>query len=127
VGSVVVLNDRIVGEGIESVRRNRDVTAHAEIEALRAACGHLGRLDLTGCQLVTTVAPCMMCAYAIRLARVSTVVTGTESSDAARALNGSVVLTSRDILPDRPVPTLITGVLNRECEALLATWKTSSE
>jgi tRNA(adenine34) deaminase len=120
VGAVVVLNGRVIGEGIEGVKARRDVTGHAEIEALRAACRHLGKVDLTGCQLLTTVAPCVMCAYAIRLARVSVVVTGAESSDVARPLNGRIVLTNPGILPERPVPALISGVLESECQALLA-------
>jgi len=82
VGSLVVLNDRIVAEGIECVKARRDVTGHAEIDALRVACERLGSRNLTGCTLYTNVEPCVMCAYAIRLARVSVVVTGARSSDA---------------------------------------------
>jgi tRNA(adenine34) deaminase len=119
VGAVVVRNGQIAGEGIERVKATGDVTAHAEIEAVRAACKQLGRLDLTGCTLFTTVAPCVMCAYAIRLARVSSVISGTRSSEAARAVTGAMVLTNQDILPDRPVPIVIEGVLDRECRTLL--------
>lgn len=119
VGAVVVRNRQVAGEGIERVKATGDVTAHAEIEAVRAACKQLGRLDLTGCTLFTTVAPCVMCAYAIRLARVSSVISGTRSSEAARAVTGRTVLTTQDILPNRPVPIVIEGVLERECRALL--------
>ncbi len=83
VGTLVVLNDRIVGEGTECVKARRDVTGHAEIEAVRAACERLGSLDLTGCTLYTNVEPCVMCAYAIRLARVSVVVTGARPAETA--------------------------------------------
>lgn len=118
VGAVVVCNGNIVGEGVEGVRAAKDVTAHAEIEALRAACARLDRLDLTGCTLYTSVAPCVMCAYAIRLARISTVIMGAKSSDAGGIVNGSTVLSDRDVLPDRPVPTVIEGVLSVECRIL---------
>src|SRR5689334_1634155 len=64
VGALVVADDRIVAEGIEGVRARSDVTAHAEIEALRAASKGLGTLNLTGCTLYTSVEPCVMCAYA---------------------------------------------------------------
>jgi tRNA(adenine34) deaminase len=119
VGAIVVRNGQIAGEGTERVKATGDVTAHAEIEAVRAACKQLGRLDLTGCTLFTTVAPCVMCAYAIRLARVSSVISGTRSSEAARTVTGATVLTNQDILPDRPVPIVIEGVLDSECRALL--------
>lgn len=118
VGALVVLDDRIVAEGIEGVRGRRDVTGHAEIQAVRAACERLDSLDLTGCTLYTSVEPCVMCAYAIRLARVSRVVAGARSTDAAWTLNGWRVLTSGDILPDRPPPSVIRDVLSRECHAV---------
>lgn len=120
VGAVVVHRGDVAGEGVESVKARRDVTAHAEIEALRAACERLGTLDLSGCTLYTSVEPCVMCAYAIRLARVSTVVTGTQSSDSTRPLNGWLVLTTPEVLPDRPVPVVVQNVLREECQAVLA-------
>lgn len=119
VGALVVLNGRIVAEGIECVRARRDVTGHAEIEAVRAACERLGSLNLTRCTLYTSVEPCVMCAYAIRLARVSRVVAGARSTDAAWAPNGWRVLTAADILPDRPPPSVIRDMLSRECHAVL--------
>lgn len=119
VGAVIVLDGRIVAEGIECVRARRDVTGHAEIAAVRAACDRLGTLDLTGCTLYTSVEPCVMCAYAIRLARVSRVVAGARSSDAEWATNGWRVLTRADILPDRPPPSVTRDVLGRECHDAL--------
>lgn len=118
VGALVVLNERIVGEGIECVKGRRDVTGHAEVVAVRAACDLLESLDLTGCTLYTSVEPCVMCAYAIRLARLSRVVAGARSTDAAWALNGWRVLTDGDILPGRPPPSAIRDVLSRECNAV---------
>jgi tRNA(adenine34) deaminase len=118
VGSVVVRGAEIVGEGIESVRARGDVTAHAEIEAVRAACTRLGSLDLSGCTLYTSVEPCVMCAYALRLARVSVVVTGARSA-AGPAFDGCTVLTDAGVLPNRPLPLLVRDVLPDECLAVL--------
>ena len=53
-----------------------DPTAHAEVLALRRAAERLGRWRLDGCTLVVTLEPCTMCAGALVLARVSTVVFG---------------------------------------------------
>jgi tRNA(adenine34) deaminase len=111
VGALVVLNDRILGEGVESVKARHDVTAHAEIEALRMACDAVGSTNLAGSTLYTSVEPCVMCAYAIRLARVSVVVTGARSSHAHVSLNGWAVLASPDAVPDRPVPVTIRDVM----------------
>lgn len=51
-----------------------DPTAHAEMEAIRAACGTAGNYRLPGAELFVTLEPCAMCAGAIVLARVSRVV-----------------------------------------------------
>jgi tRNA(adenine34) deaminase len=117
VGALVVLDDRIVGEGVEAVKARADVTAHAEIEALRAACAALGSTDLTGSTLYTSVEPCLMCAYAIRLARVSLLVTGAHSPEEGQSPNGWTVLTQADVLPSRPVPLVIRDVLAGECQS----------
>lgn len=119
VGALVVCHDDVIGEAVESVRARRDVTAHAEIDAIRAACDRLGTLDLSDCTLYTSVEPCVMCAYAIRLARIHTVVTGAPSGESSEALNGSTVLAAVNILPNRLTPTVVRDVLRDECEAML--------
>lgn len=71
VGAVVVLQGRIIGEGANRTRTDRDPTAHAEIVAIRAACGHLSHDRLTGAELWVTLEPCAMCAGAIAHARIA--------------------------------------------------------
>src|SRR5690554_8039661 len=88
VGALVVRADEVLGEGVESVKGRLDVTAHAEIVALRQASARMRTVDLTGATLYTTVEPCVMCAYAIRLARVTLVVAGTRSADGPLPLSG---------------------------------------
>lgn len=66
VGSVIVREGIIIGEGREATRPANDVTRHAEVEAIRDALGHLGTPKLTGCWLYTTHEPCILCSYAIR-------------------------------------------------------------
>ena len=74
VGSLVLRDGRIIAEGIEGVKAQTDVTAHAELLAVRKACAALGTLNLSGATLYTTTEPCVMCSYAIRRTRISTVV-----------------------------------------------------
>jgi tRNA(Arg) A34 adenosine deaminase TadA len=97
VGALLLRNTDVVAEGVESVKARGDVTAHPEIEAIRAACARMGSLDLTGCTLDTSVEPCPMCAYAIRLAGVGMVVTGARSSGIE--LRGADGLSSRARIP----------------------------
>ena len=119
VGSVIVDGDELVSEGVESVRARHDATAHAEMEALRAAFARRRSRDLTGCTLYTSVEPCVMCAYAIRLARISVVVCGARGGDEANAISGHDVLTGDRVAPNHPPPLLIRDVLREECQALL--------
>ncbi len=118
VGSVVILNGRIIAEGIEAVRSEKDLTAHAEVRAVREACRTLNTVDLTGCTLFTTVEPCFMCSFVIRSARISRTVIG-------RAVPHVGGLSSKyRILVDpnfpcwpRP-PDVVTGLLEEECSVL---------
>ena len=74
VGSLIVMDGVIIAEGQESSRRAQDVTYHAEVVAIRAACRALHQPRLPGATLYTSHEPCILCAHVIRhtaLARVS--------------------------------------------------------
>ncbi len=74
VGCVVVSPaGEIIGRGRNRREERRDAAAHAEMEAIREACGRLGSWRLTGCALYVTLEPCPMCAGAILNARVAEV------------------------------------------------------
>ncbi|MEU4780815.1 nucleoside deaminase [Micromonospora sp. NPDC023633] len=93
-----------------------DPTAHAEVLALRRAAERLGRWRLDDCTLVVTLEPCTMCAGALVLARVSTVVFGAWEPKTGAA--GSLW----DVLRDRRLnhrPEVYGGVLESESAALL--------
>ena len=83
--AVVVRDGRIVGEGANSVTATNDPTAHAEVNAIRAAAQALGTFSLAGCELYSSCEPCPMCLAAAYWARVDAVYFGASASDAARA------------------------------------------
>jgi tRNA(adenine34) deaminase len=94
----------------------RDPTAHAEIVAMRRAAAVLGTWRLDGCTLVVTLEPCTMCAGALVLARVSTVVFG------AWEPKTGAVGSLWDVVRDRRLthrPTVYGGVLEAECAAIM--------
>ena len=76
VGAVVVKDGQVVGEGANAPLARHDPTAHAEVQALRAAAQQLGNYRLDGCTLYVTLEPCTMCSGALLHARVDQVVYG---------------------------------------------------
>ncbi|WP_285686177.1 deaminase [Actinoplanes sp. NBRC 103695] len=93
-----------------------DPTAHAEILALRRAAAVLGTRRLEGCTLVVTLEPCTMCAGALVLARVSTLVFG------AWEPKTGAVGSLWDVVRDRRLnhrPEVYSGVLADECATLM--------
>ena len=70
VGAVVTIGDDIIAETRNSMRNSSDPTAHAEMEAIRAAAAKLGTSRLDQCTLWVTLEPCAMCAAAISVARI---------------------------------------------------------
>ncbi len=83
--AVIVRDGKIVGEGANSVTTTNDPTAHAEVNAIRAAAKALGTFKLDGCELYTSCEPCPMCLAAAYWARVDAVYYGASAADAARA------------------------------------------
>lgn len=78
VGAVVVdAQGEIIGQGYNATIGRHDPTAHAEIQALRAAAERTGNYRLGGCTLYVSVEPCLMCTGAIIHARIDRVVYGT--------------------------------------------------
>jgi len=73
-GALVVRNGEVLGTGVNATLRDSDPTAHAEVEAIRAACRRLGSPDLTGATVVSSCEPCPMCQAAATLVGVSRIV-----------------------------------------------------
>ena len=74
VGAVVVSNGRIIAKGHNQVERLSDVTAHAEMIAITSASEYLGSKFLDDCTMYVTLEPCLMCATALKHARIHTLV-----------------------------------------------------
>jgi tRNA(adenine34) deaminase len=105
VGAVVVLDGKIVGEGWNRPISASDPTAHAEIQALRAAAGAMKNYRLPGATLYVTLEPCDMCLGAMFHARIARVVFG--AADPKKK-----VLKSQTVVEG--------GVLADECGSLLS-------
>lgn len=68
-GTVIVKDGIIIGKGLNNVTSTNDPTAHAEVQAIRAACKNLGSFQLDDCEVYTSCEPCPMCIGALYWAR----------------------------------------------------------
>ncbi|CAM3422345.1 tRNA-specific adenosine deaminase [Isoptericola cucumis] len=117
VGALVVDADgRLVGLGRNRREETGDPTAHAEVLALRQAAATRGEWRLTGCTLVVTLEPCVMCAGALLSARVRRLVLG--AWDPKAGATGSVWDLVRDQRANHAVE-VVGGVREDECGAIL--------
>ena len=116
VGAVVEKDGAIIGRGHNLTESLKDPTAHAEMIALRNACGELGGWRLLGCSVYVTCEPCAMCAGAMVLARVKKLFIG--AMDPKSGACGSVF----NIAQERRLNHFIeieTGVMRQECESVM--------
>ncbi|ENN88958.1 putative nitrogen fixation symbiosis related protein [Rhizobium freirei PRF 81] len=88
IGAVLVLDNTIIAKAGNRTRELNDVTAHAEIVAIRLACEELGQERLTGADLYVTLEPCTMCAGAISFARIRRLYYGAEDPKGGAVDNG---------------------------------------
>jgi tRNA(Arg) A34 adenosine deaminase TadA len=84
-GAVVVRSGEIIARGTNRVTAGRDPTAHAEVEAIREACGVLDSFQLDGCEVYSSTEPCPMCMGALYWARPDRVFYASGREVAARA------------------------------------------
>lgn len=82
-GAVVVRGDQVIAEGFNQVTGSHDPTAHAEVNAIRAACKSLGTFVLDGCEIYASCEPCPMCLSAIYWARLDRLYYAATRGDAA--------------------------------------------
>ncbi len=116
VGAVIEKNGEIIAEGSNRREELKSSLAHAEIEAINAACERLGDWRLSGCTLYVTLEPCPMCAGAIINSRIDRVVFG--AYDLRWGSLESVVDLSH--LPYDSVPEVYGGICEDECAALMS-------
>ena len=81
-GAVIVRDGEIIAGSANSVTRDNDPTAHAEVNTIRQACRKLGTFDLSDCVIYTSCEPCPMCLGAIYWARIDRIYYGNTRKDA---------------------------------------------
>ncbi len=101
-----------------------DITAHAEVTAVREACRAAQQILLEGCIVATTCEPCPMCMSALHWARVESVYYGATIADAADAGFNELSISAQDIVRlGRSPVQLFPDTLRDECRQLFVEWQ----
>lgn len=127
-GACIVKDGEVVVCAHNVVWKTTDITAHAEINAIRQACKKLNTIDLSGCTIYSTTEPCPMCFSACHWAMISKIIFGTSIEDAKIA--GFNELT----IPNEKMKSwgmsnleIVRGFLKEENLELFKTWLASKK
>ena len=118
-GSVIVQDGKIIAATHNTVWRDVDPTAHAEVNNIRAAAHALRSIELASCALYTTCEPCPMCLSAIHWAKINRVVYGASIADAAAAGFSELRVGAKELAALGGSPLRVqSGLLAEDCRAL---------
>lgn len=110
IGAVIVVQERIIARAHNLTEQLRDVTAHAEMQAITAAANFLGGKYLHHCTLYVTLEPCQMCAGALYWSQIPKVVFGAYDPQRGFSAMGGQL---------HPKTEIVGGILEAEASALL--------
>jgi len=116
IGAIVVKNGLVIGKGYNQIELLQDPTAHAEIIAITAAASYLSSRRLEECTMYVTLEPCPMCAGAIVLARIPTLIFGAYDPKAGAC--STLYTITNDTRLNHRVHT-VGGILEEKCSSLL--------
>ena len=124
-GCCIVKGSRLIARAHNTVLKDKDPTAHAEINAIQRATRVLKTHNLTGCYLYTTTEPCPMCFGAIHWAKIDLLIYGTDIKEVAKlGFNELTLGTAKLKRLGKSNVKIKKNFLQQECRGLLRTWKT---
>jgi tRNA(adenine34) deaminase len=113
VGSILVNGDNVIGIGVESGKSSKDITRHAEIEAVKDALKKPNTLK--DCTLYATHEPCLMCSYVLRHHNLKTIVYGAEVDHVGGISSDLKVMLTTNVPSWGKPPIIIKNILKEEC------------
>jgi guanine deaminase len=123
-GCAIALGDQVLAVSHNVVFATTDITAHAEVTAIREACQEARSILLEGAIVATTCEPCPMCTAALHWARVETVYYGATISDATEAGFNELHLAAGKLLEiGGSSVKLVPDFLRNDCRQLFQLWK----
>ena len=123
-GCAIAQGDRLLAVSHNTVLATTDITAHAEVNAVRKACASTNDIFLENAIVATTTEPCPMCMAALHWARVETVYFGATIFDAEQAGFNELQVPATEIVRlGGSKVRLVSGVLQEECQELFRRWR----
>ena len=123
---VICDGDEVIAEATNRVRREGDVTRHAELVAISDAQHTLGRKNLSRCTIYSNVEPCPMCSFPIRETRMKRVVYAIGSPKMGGLSKWNILRDTQisNLMPEAfgPVPEVVAGFMGREAEMVWWKW-----
>jgi guanine deaminase len=126
-GAVVVKDGKIIGIGRNQVTATNDPTAHAEVQAIRAACQYLNDFQLVDCEIYTSCEPCPMCIGAIYWARPKAVYYTCTKEEAARIGFDDQFIYEQLLLPIDERKLITKQILVDQRDSPFKAWENSQE
>lgn len=127
-GCAIAIGDRVVARAHNTVVMTTDITAHAEVNAIRAGCLEVDDIFLTDAVVATTCEPCPMCMAALHWARVGTVYYGASIADAETAGFNELQFPASELLTRGGSDVRLIGdTLSDECVKLFAEWQANPD
>lgn len=118
VGAIIVLEGKVIGNGIESGRSTGDITNHAEILAVKDAINNGFADHLYRSSMYTTHEPCIMCSYVIRHHKISEIIYGTSVLHVGGVSSQFNILSTQAVPKWGVQPRILGGICVEECNEL---------
>lgn len=116
IGCVIIKDNKVISRGFNKRETKKDVTSHAEIEAIRKASKKLGDWQLIDCDLYVTIEPCLMCTGAIIQSRIKNVYYGSEDPKGGGLVSSLKISEVKNI---NHYPNIEGGILKDECSNIV--------
>jgi tRNA(adenine34) deaminase len=116
IGAIIIKNQQIIGRGFNTKESSKDVTHHAEINAIRQASKTLQNWHLDDCDLYVTVEPCAMCASAIIQSRIRNVYYGAKEPKMGAHISKTMLFD----IPGQQQVNVYSGIEEEACQKLMS-------
>ncbi len=116
IGCVIVKDNKVISKGHNRREHKKDVSSHAEIEAIRKASKKLNDWQLIDCDLYVTIEPCLMCTGAIIQSHIRNIYYGSEDPKGGGLVSSINLMDVKNI---NHYPNIEGGILKQECSQIM--------